>query len=479
MHTRRPGAHSGASTPQYSPLSSDAKRRHSRRVSLPLVAGLFVVLVSLGGSATLAAAATPRRTPSSRALRGKRSHHPRRSSAARLRPLLRLSGHSLKWRALPGVSTYVVAVVQHPFGTRDTTYRWVRGTSFRPSKVPGQTVEYGLRANVPAAPWAREVMITWARRTRRFSAHRALSSSGSSMVVGLNETGWVGGVGAIKDLARAFQYVRVDASRPEPISDYTRNGVKAIVTIPGTCPSCGYSLAGVRTINAAAWASSALSYYHNQCKDSAANCPALELLNEPAGYWFWGGGATSQANEAAYANLIRTTWDTFHNRYGSNGPKILATYENSDWWAGVRASNSSIGKYFDGIVVHAYGGGCGSSRASSALGMRSLVSSAHTATRKPVWITEVGWPTATSQPCNSDSLQWTETQQADNIYNFVTWARSTGYVSAVMYFQYRDYTGMWYGVERYGEGGSTVDGSKKPGWYALAEAARNQSCTVC
>ncbi|MGO9901761.1 MAG: hypothetical protein ACLP0J_19205, partial [Solirubrobacteraceae bacterium] len=65
------------------------------------------------------------------------------------------------------------------------------------------------------------------------------------------------------------------------------------------------------------------------------------------------------------------------------------------------------------------------------------------------------------------------TQQAANIYNFVNWARSTGYVASVLLFNYRDYgTNMWYGVE-------TSTGTKKPGWTALAEAADQQACTVC
>jgi exo-beta-1,3-glucanase (GH17 family) len=77
------------------------------------------------------------------------------------------------------------------------------------------------------------------------------------------------------------------------------------------------------------------------------------------------------------------------------------------------------------------------------------VTAAHTDTGKPVWITEVGWPTAVSQPATGDSLQWTELEQAQNIFNFVTWSAKTGYVAAVTIFGYRDYgTNDWYGVER-------------------------------
>jgi hypothetical protein len=54
-----------------------------------------------------------------------------------------------------------------------------------------------------------------------------------------------------------------------------------------------------------------------------------------------------------------------------------------------------------------------------------------------------------SQPATGDSLQWTELEQAQNIFNFVTWSAKTGYVAAVTIFGYRDYgTNDWYGVER-------------------------------
>jgi len=119
-------------------------------------------------------------------------------------------------------------------------------------------------------------------------------------------------------------------------------------------------------------------------------------------------------------------------------------------------------------------------RIPDALGDRADVTAANQHTGKPVWATEVGWPTAVGRPATGDSLQWTERQQADNIYNFVTWAKSTGYVAGFMYFGYRDYgTNNWYGLERWNQGSSTVDGSKKPGWYALSEAASGQACTVC
>ena len=83
------------------------------------------------------------------------------ASAAATKPLLKVSGTTLTWNAQSGVSSYQPGDDQNPKTTRDTTYQTVTGTSFAPPAVPGQAVNYGLRANVSGAPWAAEVTINW------------------------------------------------------------------------------------------------------------------------------------------------------------------------------------------------------------------------------------------------------------------------------------------------------------------------------
>ena len=83
------------------------------------------------------------------------------------KPVLTLSGTTLTWTAMSGVSSYVLATIRNPTTTRDTTYQTVTGTSFTPPAVPGQAVDYGLRANVSGAPWASEVTINWPAHHRR------------------------------------------------------------------------------------------------------------------------------------------------------------------------------------------------------------------------------------------------------------------------------------------------------------------------
>jgi len=291
----------------------------------------------------------------------------------------------------------------------------------------------------------------------------ANAACGGGMAVGING-GW--GQTTADDMKGVFKWVRLDTTRggTEVPSTYNNYGIKVIASF------AMYSTGGVRSLNPHSWASSALKYFESQCGGSRTKCPAIEVLNEPYGDWFWGPNANSQKNADAYAVLLKTVWKVFHKRYGSRSPLILGAWDY-DWNVWHNTKRINLNRYVDGVVVHPYGGT--DSRASSALGNRRQVSDAHRATRKPIFITEVGWPTAITQPATGDSMQWTENQQADNVYNFIKWARSTRYVALVTIFGYRDYDiNMWYGLE-------SETGTKKLGWTALAEVGRFDRCSVC
>ena len=369
-------------------------------------------------------------------------------------PALTVSSGTLHWTALAGVSSYQLATILNPTTTRNTTYQTVTGTSYTPAVVAGQSVNYGLRANVDGAPWSPEVTI---------SASTTTPPSSSSMVVGVNESGY--GVSAASDVAGSFKLDRVDIGN-ESANDFWTRGLAVDALFAGP-----YNSGGVGAIDPTSWAQNTLSTFQSECAGSATNCPSIEVLNEPYGSWFWGANAMSSANEAAYAHLVVDTWTAFHNQYGSASPKIVAAFSTDSWWQGMTAAVPNIDNYVDGVSVHPYGGT--GSVASSALGDRAQVVDAHQTTGKPLWISEFGWPTAVGQPATGDSLQWSFSAQATNTYNFVTWLRSLGYVAQATDFNYRDYgSNNWYGIE-------TSAGVKKPAWTALVEAANQQACTVC
>jgi hypothetical protein len=223
-----------------------------------------------------------------------------------------------------------------------------------------------------------------------------------------------------------------------------------------------YTTGGVSAHNADDWAAYALKLY--KLVTDPAQTPIIEVLNEPGGTWFWGPNATSQANADAYRNLLRRTHDLFHAEYGASAPKILGTLDGSGglvfgqrWW------RSECAAFVDGVIVHPYGGT--GTRSSSALGNRGLIEDAHTVTGLPVYVTEVGWPTAVGKPNTGDSLQWSEQEQAANIKAFIDWARGVDYLRQVVIFNYHDYgDNAWYGVVR-------SDGSHKPSYDVLRSAA--------
>jgi Glycosyl hydrolase catalytic core len=378
---------------------------------------------------------------------------PGRQRDRRTAPTLQMAGGKLRWNKIGHVKTYVL-VASSPGRTRFTE---VRGTSVTPARVQGATVNYSVRTAVRRSAWA----VPAAINSTPPAPPPAPAPSG--MVVGLNAGNF--GTSGAADVKNAVSYVRLDSTvGGSAVRNFTNAGVKVDLDFSGP-----YNTAGIGALDPGTWANNTLSWYGANC--SPAACPMIEVLNEP--YWpkWWGASASSQANADAYARLLKATSDAFHARYGASAPKILASCEDQSWnnyWCDEWRKSAAVPnplQYVDGVTAHPYGGT--SNRTLSAGGSTATVNNAHAASGKPVYVTEVGWPTATQCPSTGDSFQWSQAEQAANITRFIDWARSTGYVAAVMYFNYRDFGSCdWYGVE-------SQSGAHKLGYDALkAEAAK-------
>ena len=186
---------------------------------------------------------------------------------------------------------------------------------------------------------------------------------------------------------------------------------------------------GVSSLNDAEYASHLVSVIA-----ADPSVVSIEILNEPEGNWFWGEGANSKANAEAYARLLEAVYNKVEATFGSEHPLLLGAFRRRLELGGCvveRAQAEGTRSTAWSCIRTAARG----SRAQSASGNRGQVERAHSYTGKPVYVTEVGWPTATKFPPTSDSLQWTQPEQAANIYSFVNWARSTGYVAGVFIYE--------------------------------------------
>lgn len=282
------------------------------------------------------------------------------------------------------------------------------------------------------------------------------SPSPSGMIVGL-DAGNYGTAGAA-DVRGAVNTVRYETELGvSALENFKKAGLRIQMNFSGP-----YNSGGVCALNATTWVADALAFY--KANTTPTQTPVIEALNEPGGTWFWGSSAASASSATCYRELLRKTYAAFHAQYGSSAPKILGTLDGSGGLAfGKLWVTSDWATYVDGFIVHPYGGT--GSRTSSAIGNRTRVEEARAMTGGPIYVTEVGWPTATGQSSTSDSLQWSEAEQATNIADFIRWAHDTGYVSEVIYFNYHDFgTKDWYGVVR-------SDGSHKPAYEALRQAA--------
>lgn len=418
---------------------------------------------------------------------------------------VRSNGETLAWTAVGRRHLYKL-LSNGPEGRRVVE---VGRRNYRPPAIPGETVTYRVRPASGESAWSNTVRITYPQ------AEEETGGSGTpeapqehpskppkppaeepkapveperpagpewpvepelptapeeefgetlpgSTVVGLNAGGW--GPTAFSDIAGAVDAVRMEArfATDSEVGAAANAGVTVASWVLGTKGSIG-------AIEPTKYAAEVVSLFKRYGKGGTfwagradLGGTAVEVLNEPGNPYFW----SDPDNYSGYVKLLKAV----HEALAANFPEAIRPHVLASWDGG-EGPTSTFGSswaalgglnYCDGVTVHGYGGSTGQDGGS--LGGRSDVTSAHAGSGKPVYVTEIGWPTAIGQPATGDSQQWTEAQQAQNITNFIAWARQTEYVPMVLYFNYVDYgTNNFYGIE-------TKTRAHKLGFRALAEA---------
>jgi hypothetical protein len=176
-----------------------------------------------------------------------------------------------------------------------------------------------------------------------------------------------------------------------------------------------------------------------------------ELWNEP----YYDNGNNGSYDPAVYASLVKAA--AVAGRAADRVAKFLLAAENQAqlvgstwvWWVdALYQAMPDLNNYFDGVVVHPYGTDLTSlsfptpGQAYDGYEQVRRVESIrqefvnHGAADKPIWITEIGWPTCTG---GSDRCT-TEAGQAADLSAVFNYARNSwkSYVQAVFVYDYQD-----------------------------------------
>lgn len=289
---------------------------------------------------------------------------------------------------------------------------------------------------------------TWAGRIQTTPV--APPSPVTTMRRGWNGGGWpLAGELADLKLGKA-DCVRLET--PRETLPYTKNGQEVIYLESGP-----YLSGGIKSIDVASDVAHSIATVK-----AYPDILALEKKNEPGGNWFWGSGAESVENAAAYCRLLKALSEAFIKEFGSKAPLIFASFDgghagDNTWGKHMLAADPKVVNYVDAFTEHPYDGS-GANPASTLVHF-GAVEEAHALTGKPIAITEYGRPTISG---TGDSPKSTLEQQANADAAMVRKSREVGYVIAVMIFGYVS------GAQGYGI--FNKQGSPKPAVEAIAKA---------
>lgn len=195
----------------------------------------------------------------------------------------------------------------------------------------------------------------------------------------------------------------------------------------------------------------------------------VEVLNEP----YLGAFSGGRPDPGTYADFVQFVVPAM--RAANPNVKILLSADTTsvtnddDWIAGMYARAPDLNDYFDAVAVHPYGNDpiaeCDRNERWNFCRIEEIRErfDQHDAADKRFWITELGNPTDGGRSAR------TESEQARFLANYIDIARDLGYVDALFVYHYRnlgctDSRECYFGLTR-------EDGSRKPAWYVLHEAA--------
>jgi hypothetical protein len=340
-------------------------------------------------------------------------------------PVIAVSGQTLSWNAISGVSSYVY--VRKVTGQADR-YATVTGTSVTPPAVPGQTVRYSVRTNVTGSAWAREVSIVYpattsaATTTTTPSAFRMGITTGTAFSY---ELPFVTSLGARS--ARLVYNIGTTASSMAPVIDaYARAGVRPLLAAHfyGRLPT----VAEAQSL--ATWAKAygpGGTFWAGKAYPANTAVTRIEFGHETSySYQF---ADYSPSTYAARAQTYALRFKDAQVAVKAANPSVglLAQGDNAvnqtAWVVNMFNAVPDLGARAAGWTIHPYGPGW-KARIDSTISSTKAAGSPDL----PIWITEWGLTTDNGR-CLSDNYGWskclTYAQAATTLHTALTGMRST------------------------------------------------------
>ncbi len=341
-------------------------------------------------------------------------------------PVITVSGQTLAWNAISGVSSYVL--VRKVTGQTDQ-YSTINGTSVTPAAVPGQTARYSVRTNVTGSAWAKEVSIAYPATTNTTTT---TTTAPSSFRMGITtgtafsyELPFVTSLGA--RTARLIYNVGTTASSMATVVDqYARAGVRPLLVAHfyGRLPTVAEAQ------NVATWAKAygpGGTFWAGKTYPANTAVNRIEFGHETSYSYQFSDNSLSTYAARAQTYALRFKDAQVATKAANPNVGLLAIGDNavnqSAWVTNMFKAAPDLGARPPGWTIHPYGPNWKTR-------IDSTISSAKAAGSPdlPIWVTEWGLTTDNGR-CLSDNYGYgkclTYAQAATTLHSALSGMRST------------------------------------------------------
>jgi hypothetical protein len=389
------------------------------------------------------------------------------TSDSQAAPTIAVSGETLTWNAVAGVSTYVL--VSSAPGQADQ-YSVVSGTSTTPPAIPGVTVRYSVRTAIDGSAWSPEVEISYPAVAAVPTPPPSVPVSvPAHKIIGTNDAaGW--GIAAAKAiLAGHITWNRVEiGSEDNTFATSTSDGFHALAIVGNVSDNTPLS-----EIDPSSWAATVVSQIQ-------AN-PGIAIA-EAGNEMFYKGNA---ANPVQYGRMYLAAIDAMQAAgihtpllFNMFGDYPVGSLSSSTWsrdsagggWlhdavAGVPGLGSAI--LANGLSTHPYGAlgenstdswGVGAVAAQEAVAQKVLGAT------PPFYITEFGYDLG---KCGETDGACSQQEQASKMRSAYAAFLGDPHVAGIWCYQsHDDPTGQW--------GYMNNDNTVRPAFEVISSVAIEQ-----